>query len=566
MRRPVHIPIARPAAAAAVATLVTVLGVLLAGGPPSSVAATAQRPNVIVVLTDDETVGELTKQTMPKTLRLLGNGGTTFTNSVVSSPLCCPSRAGFLTGEYPHNSGVYDNEPGYSSLIDKQNILYSWLQNAGYRTGHIGRFLLNYDRAAPPGMNYDTHGGLDNPGGLDDWYGYVGAETKYYGATFSDNGTAHVAGTGPGGYTTSVINREALDFVRGAQTDPRPFFLMVAHVAPHASNAVEPGDCVPGRPASEDAARSKQFRNEALPKPPSFDEQPITDKPNWVRTRPALGSKRRHDLKLGCRCALGTLPTVDTGVAQLVKQLKQEGELDNTAIFFTSDNGYFFGEHRIFLNKVYPYEEALQVPLIAKLPQSALGPSAQRHGQPAEVSDPGRQTSTSTATVLDLANASPCTPGGECRTLDGRSLMPLLDGHKPRLGQGPRAALPDRIQTDLRPAARRPRPQHLLRRGPDPPLRLHRAQPRQRGHRPVRPARVRALRPEEGPVRAAKPGREPGAGADPVGDSRPASPRACTRWRTATAIAGRDPRTRARTAKVSHSRHASASQRRTWRE
>ena len=103
-----------------------------------------------------------------------------------------------------------------------------------------------------------------------------------------------------------------------------------------------------------------------LPKPPSFDEQAIGDKPNWVRTRPALGHTRRTNLKLGWRCALATLPTVDRGVGQLVAELRRDGELDNTAIFFTSDNGYMFGEHRIFLNKVYPYEESLRVPLLAR--------------------------------------------------------------------------------------------------------------------------------------------------------------------------------------------------------
>ena len=114
---------------------------------------------------------------MPKTMKAIAGHGTTFDQSIVSSPLCCPSRAGFLTGEYPHNSGVFDNEPGYAALIDKTSIIYPWLQAAGYRTGHIGRYLLNYDRATPPGGDWQTDGGLDAPPGLDDWFGYVGAPT-----------------------------------------------------------------------------------------------------------------------------------------------------------------------------------------------------------------------------------------------------------------------------------------------------------------------------------------------------------------------------------------------------
>jgi N-acetylglucosamine-6-sulfatase len=419
---------ARSAAAAGGCLLALILTAAGTSATPGAAAA-ASRPNVIVVLTDDETLGELSSKTMPKTLEELGGHGTTFTNSIVSSPLCCPSRAGFLTGEYPHNSGVFDNEPGYPSLIDKSSIVYSWLQNAGYRTGHIGRFLLNYDRAAPAGDDYDTDGGYAPPAGLDTWFGFVGSETRYSAGTFSDNGTPFAAGDGPSGYTTRVLNREAVDFVSTARSDPRPFFLMLAQIAPHASNVDEPGGCPAGVPHPERGALGP-FADVALPKPPSFDEERIGDKPNWVATRPALGHKRRQNLKLGYRCALATLPTVDRGVAQIVAQLKAQGDLDNTAIFFTSDNGYFFGEHRIVLNKVYPYEEALKVPLIARIPPSLLGPKARRDGPPAEVAAPVSNLDL-TATILDLAGAAPCTPAGDCRELDGRSLRPLLDGKRP---------------------------------------------------------------------------------------------------------------------------------------
>jgi arylsulfatase A-like enzyme len=412
---------------------------LTAAGPVSSSgagAATAQRPNVIVVLTDDQTVAELSPQTMPQTIKALADQGTTFTNSVVSSPLCCPSRASFLTGEYPHNSGVIDNEPGYGALIDKSSIIYAWLQSAGYRTGHAGRFLLNYDRPPPPDALYDTDLGYAAPAGVEDWFGYVGSQTQYTGATFSDNGTPVVAGPGKPGYSTRMINRAALDFVRDAKTDPRPFFLMVAHLAPHASNLTAPGPCGQGGlPIPEDDAAYAPFKNLPLPKPPSFDEQKVGDKPDWVASRPHLGHERRTNLKLGLRCALSTLPTIDRGVGEVVDQLDRQGELDNTAIIFTSDNGYFFGEHRLYLNKVFPYEEALRVPLIARIPPSVLGPKAQRHGPPAEVSAPVNNVDL-TATVLDLAGAAPCTAAGACRTLDGRSLRPLLNGQRPEWSRG----------------------------------------------------------------------------------------------------------------------------------
>jgi hypothetical protein len=245
-----------------------------------------------------------------------------------------------------------------------------------------------------------------------------------------------IAGPGKPGYSTRMINRAALDFVRTAKTDSRPFFLMVAHLAPHASNFTAPGPCGQGGlPIPEDNAAYAPFKDLPLPKPPSFDEQKIGDKPDWIATRPHLGHTRRSNLKLGLRCAESTLSTVDRGVGELVDQLDREGELDNTAIFFTSDNGYFFGEHRIYLNKVYPYEEALRVPLIARIPPSVLGPKARRNGQPAEVSAPVNNVDL-TATILDLAGAAPCTAADDCRTLDGRSLRPLLNGKRPSWSNG----------------------------------------------------------------------------------------------------------------------------------
>ncbi len=418
--------------AVAAAIVLTALATATRAVEPATAAGTSAVPNVIVVMTDDQSVAELSRETMPATLNALkhhGNG-TEFTRSIVSSPLCCPSRAGYITGQYPHNNGVFDNEPGYPALNDKDSTLYSWMQAAGYRTGHLGRFLLNYERPAPLGELYDTDGGLAPPPGVEHWFGYTGGGAAYYGGAFSRNGTPVTLGTGPAGYTTGAINREALDFVAAAKSDPRPFFLTVAQLAPHSTNTTGPGDCGRGGLPIPDGGKLGPFKHTKLPKSPSFDEAQIADKPAWVESRPGLGSERRHNLKRAWRCALATLSTVDSGVRALIDRLERQGELDETAFFFTSDNGYYFGEHRIYLNKIYPYEEGVRVPLLARVPGDLLGPGVERRGRPRRVGDLVNNLDL-TATILDLAGAAPCTAGGACRTLDGRSLLPLLRGKRP---------------------------------------------------------------------------------------------------------------------------------------
>jgi N-acetylglucosamine-6-sulfatase len=412
----------------ALAAALALTAIVAATTPRSEAGQTpAPRPNVLVVMTDDQTVGELDERTMPATMRKLAAPGAEFTNGFVSSPLCCPSRAGFITGQYPHNTGIYDNEPGYPSLIDKTSTVYGWLQAAGYRTGHVGRWLLNYDREPPPGADYFTDDGFAPPPGIEDWFGYVGSAVEYYEATFSDNGAPVQLGKARGDYTTRVINREARDFL--AVADSRPFFLTVAPLAPHSANVLGAGPCGAGGLPMPEPGEFGPWRNEPLPEPPSFGEQKLRDKPHWVETRPKLSPSKVRGLRLAYRCALATLSTVDGGVRALINQLEAQGELANTAIFFTSDNGYFFGEHRITLNKVYPYEEAIRVPLLAKVPDHLLG-VANGARSPSQIGALVNNLDL-TATIVELAGAIPCTADGHCRLLDGRSLVPLLRGERP---------------------------------------------------------------------------------------------------------------------------------------
>ncbi len=408
--------------AAAIAALVALLGILTAS-PAGARDTTQPRPNVIVVMTDDQTVAQLNSEFMPKTLRLLGGeNGTQFTRSYVSAPLCCPSRAGLLTGQYPHNNGVADNEPGYPGLRHKDETLFTWLNDAGYRVGHAGRFLLNYDRfsTAPAGLYGGPLPAAPAPPGVDDWFGFKSGFTYYFSAPFSDNGAPITTAAKRSGYATRVISANATSFINESAPSPDPFFLWIGHLAPHSTNVQPRGDCGQGVPLPEPGTYGP-YKHAELPDPPSFGEKANRDKPPWVQSRPPLRPRQVRDLTRSWRCAAATLTSVDRSVAHLVRQLESLGELDDTAILFTSDNGYFYGEHRIVLEKIYPYEEAWNVPLLARIPPAYLGGAE----TPAKV----RSTVSNvdlTATILDLADAPPCVADGRCQPIDGRSVLPLL--------------------------------------------------------------------------------------------------------------------------------------------
>ncbi|HEX2129225.1 MAG TPA: sulfatase [Solirubrobacterales bacterium] len=401
----------RVALALATATLA-----LAAGASPAQ--AVQDRPNVVVIMTDDQRVSQLSRETMPATWNQIGRPGTRFTNSFVSSPLCCPSRAGFLTGSHAHNNGVYDNVPGYPAMSEPDSTLFTWLRAGGYRTGHVGRFLLGYPNVP------STLGGALPPPGVEDWFGFIEGATRYYNALFSDNGLPIRTGFDPHrDYATNVINREASEFVAAAAPSDRPFFLSVAHIAPHTVNLQALDACGRGTPVAEPGTYGP-YADEPLPRPPSYNERRISDKPRWIRERRRLSPERKNLLRHGWRCALASLASVDRGVAELIGQLASSGELERTAIFFTSDNGLLFGEHRLVQAKSYPYDEVLRVPLLARIPPAYTGGVP----QPARVAAPVTNLDL-TATILELTQTTPCHLGG-CRTIDGRSFVPLLTGNR----------------------------------------------------------------------------------------------------------------------------------------
>jgi N-acetylglucosamine-6-sulfatase len=368
-------------------------------GAGSEPAQPQSRPNVLVLLTDDQTLESM--RVMSGVRAELGAAGTTFDRAFVSNPLCCPSRATLYTGQYTHNHGVIGNRPpegGYGRL-DKSEWLPVWLQRAGYHTVHIGKFMNRYGQDSPP---------TEVPPGWDEWYTSVDPSTyRFTGYELNENGVVTAYPT----YSTDEYSQRAVDAVARLAPSDQPFFLSVAYLAPHSGGPHEtddPSGLVTPMPAPR---HRDAFASEPMPTTPAFDEADVSDKPSFVRRRPRLSAERVAAVTENYRQELESLLSVDEGIVRVVAALRASGELENTLIVFTSDNGFFHGEHRVPYGKVMVYEPSIRVPLILRGPGVPAG--ARR-----------RQL----VTNADLAPTILAAAGAQAagRAPDGRSLFPLL--------------------------------------------------------------------------------------------------------------------------------------------
>ena len=315
-------------------------------------------PNIVIVETDDQTAESM--RVMSRTQAQLGLQGTTFANSFVSLSLCCPSRATLLTGRYAHNHGVLDIVPplgGYERL-DHSETLATWLQRSGYATVQLGKYLNHYGRRDP----------REIPPGWTEWHGLVDPSTySYYGYVINDDGVLTRYGRSPADYQTDVITRRAEAIITRRAAAPEPFFLWVGYLAPHNGLPREPGD--PGVPTPVAAPRhAGVFAGTGFPATPSFNEADVRDKPPAIRRRPRLTGRRRAAISVHYQQELESLLAVDEGVDRIVEALRRTGELEDTLIVFTSDNGFMHGEHRVPGGKVLPYEPSIRVPLLMRGP------------------------------------------------------------------------------------------------------------------------------------------------------------------------------------------------------
>lgn len=422
----------------------------LAGGEDSAGSPAASAPNFLVVLVDDQATTSFHRRYMPQTFRGIVDPGTGFTSALAAPPLCCPDRAGLMTGQYPHNNEVWSNHPGYAALTGRSNTLPSWLQKAGYRTGYFGKYL----------NHYSTVRGFHPAPGFDRWFAYTEEASTYYDYWVSDDGVGTRYGHDRSDYSTDVMTRQARTFIRNSLRAPQPFFAWLAYSAPHV-NPLKSGPCEGKNPRPPDDATFRRFADATLPRPSAFNEANVSDKPHEIRRLPPLDGAKVAEMTLRWRCTLATMSEVDKGVGRLMTQLKNDGALAHTIVIYLSDNGTFYGEHRVPNGKGLVYEPALRVPFAVYVPP------AYRNRAPKPVSGAVVANQDIAPTILDYVNrfagpVSPCNPPADCRRLDGRSLVPLLQGGgRWKAGRGVLAELDARrnISASRAPSRRRVDPE-----------------------------------------------------------------------------------------------------------
>jgi N-acetylglucosamine-6-sulfatase len=221
-----------------------------------------------------------------------------------------------------------------------------------------------------------------------------------------------------------VLTNRATDLIGEYAPRQQPFFLQFDQVAPHSGTGLNKGPCRPDEMADPGPGDYDPFAADPLPTPPSFNETDMSDKPSFVKKLPPMSERRIGEIADRYRCANGSLLAVDRSMAAIDAALAKAGELERTVVIFMSDNGFFYGEHRLRREKIRPYEEALRVPFAIRAPVGVLG------GAPVPTVGELVANIDLAPTILHLAGVQPCLGPGACRVMDGRSLVPLM------LGQG----------------------------------------------------------------------------------------------------------------------------------
>ncbi len=336
----------RPTANAPAATDVTVT--------PSLGAKAATVPDIVLILTDDMRHELL--QFMPAMRTRMMDSGVKFSKAFVNSPLCCPSRVSFLTGTLQHTHLVRGNAAplgGALAFNDAQTIATD-LQAVGYTTGYIGKYLNAYEKK---GANYVPPGWME-------WRAFWGPQ--YFNFKLVEKAWDSTAKSTKlymaGQYSTTTLRNKATNFIRRAPPGA-PIFLVIAPYAPHYVVVVGQKS-IPPPPAPQDVGVCDGI---VLPaRPPSFDEADVSDKPQYIKALPRITRAAQLGADSARRAQCAALRSVDRLVAAVIDSLAVHRGIANTLIVFATDNGYFFGEHRLMERKSAPYDEATRTPLVIR--------------------------------------------------------------------------------------------------------------------------------------------------------------------------------------------------------
>jgi N-acetylglucosamine-6-sulfatase len=387
----------------------------------TSPADTAAKPNVLFVLTDDMRFDDL--QYLPEIRHLVGDQGVTFDNQFDNVTLCCPARTTILRGQYSHNTGVLTNggtnggfETAHADGLEQSTVATA-MHDRGYTTGLFGKYLNGYP---------NTVSASYVPPGWDTWSSSSkGNAYGEYNYTLNQNGTQVDYGSAPDDYGTDVYSRQTTDFIDQAHAAGKPFFAYLAVYAPHQ----------PATPAPQD---EQAFADLRAPRDGSYDEADVSDKPQFIQKLPLMSTAVQRRVDALARRRAQSLQAVDRDVAGLVEHLDQTGELDNTVIIFTSDNGFHLGQHRMPAGKQTAYETDVHLPLLVRGPGIAAGGHVQ-----------------AITGNVDLAPTVAALGGATLTDApDGRSLLPFLQGDPPGTDDWRQAYLLEHWTTTLTPQDR----------------------------------------------------------------------------------------------------------------
>ena len=377
--------------------------------PPSQAQrATGRPPNILFIMSDDHAAQAISaygsKLIQTPNIDRLAKEGMKFENCFVTNSICTPSRAAILTGKYAHINGV----PVFNHLDNTQPLLSKYLQAAGYYTGMIGKWHLGGNNPQRPDDG--------KPAGFDYW-NILPGQGAYFDPTMIELGQRKKYT----GYTTDILTDLALEFLQKRPAD-KPFFLMYHHKAPH-------------RNWQPDEKHRKQFENFDVPIPATFDDdyKGKSDAPrqatmhidvdlnaNDLKMKPPEGltgaALKRWKYQRYMRDYLACVASVDDNIGRVLDWLDKSGQAANTIVIYTSDQGFFLGEHNFF-DKRFMYEESLRMPFLMRWPNK-IKPGSVSKGMILNVDF--------APMMLDAAGQK--VPAD----MQGRSFLPLLLGRTPR--------------------------------------------------------------------------------------------------------------------------------------